>query len=107
MACRLGMADFVETLLRNPGGQAAEHPRPGVDSRASVLANGPTLLMAAVMGDHIHVVKILLAKGADRYVEDSKGKTAMDYATSLPVRAMLSPEGHVRWSDMGFERKID
>lgn len=82
---REGYNDVVLALLEN-----------GVDVDATS-ERGRTALMEATIGNHYNTVKLLLDRGANRYLADSTGETAADIATMggqryQGVLALLRPE---------------
>lgn len=48
-----------------------------------------TALHYAALCDHVDVVRLLVARGADRKARDSDGQTAADVAASSAVRAVI------------------
>jgi ankyrin repeat protein len=68
-----------------------------VNAQAAQAANGWTALIFAANKGHVEVVRNLLADSADVNLKDSKGKTAIDYATGkkeiieLLKKQMLKP----------------
>ena len=88
-AAEKGKKDNVEYLLSR-GAEVNEmvsitYSRPGMEAARSALH-------AAVKGDHVEIVDVLLAAGADVTLEDAKGRTTVDIARSAkaPDAAVLA-----------------
>lgn len=80
IAAKSGNASIAELLLKS-GSRLDEINRNSEDCK--------TALMFAVSEDHADVVKILLKNGADIYIKDRDDRTAMDFAKSSDVKALL------------------
>ena len=52
-----------------------------------------TDLMAASLNGHAEIVKLLLEKGANPYLKNNEGKTALDYADNSDIKRLLEKDG--------------
>ena len=53
--------------------------------------NGFTALICAAFNGHEGCVRLLVEAGADRSIKDNGGKTALDYAKTEAIKAILHP----------------
>ena len=61
----------------------------GIDVNKTTRKSGFTALMAAACYGRVEIAKMLLEKGADQYVKDSKGFTAIDFARKMNKKSVL------------------
>lgn len=61
----------------------------GADINAATEEGHVTALMGAVQAGYIESVKILLAAGADKSIEDDDGRTALDYAKEYDYKTII------------------
>ncbi len=61
----------------------------GIDVNHTDRKSGFTALMAAACYGRIKILKLLLQKGANQYVKDSKGFTAIDFARKMNKKSVL------------------
>jgi ankyrin repeat protein len=61
----------------------------GVDVNKTTRKSGFTSLMAAACYGRVEIAKLLLEKGANQYVKDSKGFTAIDFARKMNKKSIL------------------
>jgi len=61
----------------------------GMDVNKTNRKSGFTALMAAASYGRVEIVKLLLEKGANQYVQDAKGFTAIDFARKMNKKSVL------------------
>ncbi len=61
----------------------------GLDVNRTTRKSGFTALMAAACYGRVEIAKLLLEKGADQYVQDSKGFSAIDFARKMNKKSVL------------------
>lgn len=61
----------------------------GIDVNKTDRRSGFTSLMAAACYGRVSIAKILLKNGADQYVTDSKGFSAIDFARKMNKKSVL------------------
>ena len=49
----------------------------------------PLILDCVARGGHTEIVKVLLAAGADKTITDEAGRTALDWAKTEEIKALL------------------
>ncbi len=78
MAITYDNRELVEYLIKH-----------GVDVNKTKRRSGFTALMAASCYGRVEIVKILLEKGANQHVVDTKGFTATDFARKMNKKSVL------------------
>ena len=61
----------------------------GLDVNKTTRKSGFTALMAAACYGRVEIAKVLLEKGADQHVQDSKGFSAIDFARKMNKKSVL------------------
>jgi len=61
----------------------------GLDVNKTNRKSGFTALMAAACYGRVEIAKLLIEKGANQYVKDSKGFTAIDFARKMNKKSVL------------------
>jgi len=61
----------------------------GLDVNKTTRKSGFTALMAATCYGRVEITKVLLEKGADQHVQDSKGFSAIDFARKMNKKSVL------------------
>ena len=79
MASSFGSYEIVETLLEQ-----------GAKINQTRKVDGITALMLATFNGNVEKVKLLLSYGADKYVTDKNGKTALNYVDEIYERLNIS-----------------
>ena len=79
MAASFGSFEVLECLLKN-----------GANIKQTRKIDGMTILMFAAFNGDTKKVKLLLDLGADKYVKDSNGKTALDYVDQIYEHLKIS-----------------
>ena len=99
----IALAFIVSSRLGNYANVVRLFSVPGIfaDIRPSLAMHVPTALIAATIGDHAEVIKLLLARGASVDAVDYQGKRAQEYSSIARVEAWLG-EKETTWSSTHF-----